>query len=175
MRRFEKKQNIAKANLLVEQRYLESKGIIMEVVSDMEVSNAEHQNNKALEKHIISKLNDELDRYPIMSKYSLRDEETKILVKNIRLITKGYDPKTSGPYIEFDNNMGWFTIEPKGVTWRLSSSVKVSEDNWKTFMGLGYRVIDESSGLNDAEKNLLKDRLRDFIDNTLRNEVKRNN
>jgi len=30
MRRFEKKQNIAKANLITEQRYLESKGLIKE-------------------------------------------------------------------------------------------------------------------------------------------------
>lgn len=34
MRRFDKKNNIAKANLLAEQRYLESKGLIKENMVD---------------------------------------------------------------------------------------------------------------------------------------------
>ena len=59
MRRFDKKNNIAKANLVSEQRYLESKGLIKEDLG------TERNNSQRVINDMKTKSNEELKSYPV--------------------------------------------------------------------------------------------------------------
>ena len=77
MRRFDKNKNIQKANLLVEQRYLESKGLLKEDNGEMWDRDASHRDT-----YDDTSYQDNWDENPEMSDEEVMDNEARDIMDN---------------------------------------------------------------------------------------------
>jgi hypothetical protein len=77
MRRFDKTKNILKANILAEQRYLESKGLIKEEYSDIEVGADKYDEMENLKKegNFIDNLTNLLESGKYFTDYGVDDDK----------------------------------------------------------------------------------------------------
>lgn len=124
MRRIDKKLNMIKANLLVESRYLENKGLIKEDLSDLGVSGAKHKNAMlvAIAKYIIDKGLSNDEEQKLINKY-VKDgvDEVELInqISNLKSRKKLDEMDYSREIVSNDFN---FLNKPEFNGWNVTES-----------------------------------------------------